>query len=66
MDNRRIVYSPRPDTTPETELSTLAAIYRFAVACHLQERGRLPDKSGPDDEKVRSSNDSLASNHSTT
>jgi hypothetical protein len=48
MDNRRVVYSPRPDTTPETELSILAAIYRFAVACHPQERGRLPDKSGPD------------------
>jgi hypothetical protein len=31
MSSTRIVYTPRPDTTPEAELDTLAAIYRFLL-----------------------------------
>jgi hypothetical protein len=30
----RLVYSPRPDATPETELSVLAAYYRYLLDAH--------------------------------
>jgi hypothetical protein len=43
------VYTPRSDATPEGELSVLAAVFKFALDCHARKRGRLPDKSGPDD-----------------
>jgi hypothetical protein len=45
----RIIYTPRLDAAPEAELNTLAACYRFILDCHAKKRGRLPDKSGPDD-----------------
>jgi hypothetical protein len=32
MSSVRIIYTPRPDTTPESEVSALAAIYKFALA----------------------------------
>jgi len=28
---RRLVYTPRPDATPETEAAALSAIYRFLL-----------------------------------
>ena len=31
MDSPRITYAPRHDTTPETELSALASVYRFIL-----------------------------------
>ena len=31
LGNPRIIYSVRSDATPETELSTLAAVYRFVL-----------------------------------
>jgi hypothetical protein len=45
----RITYIARPDATPEAELSTLANVYRFILDCHAKKRGRILDKSGPDD-----------------
>lgn len=30
-DGPRIVYAPRPDTTPEAELNVLASVYRFIL-----------------------------------
>jgi hypothetical protein len=30
----RIVYSPRPDATPEHELNALACVYRFVLERH--------------------------------
>jgi hypothetical protein len=60
VSSTHITYSTRP----EAELTALAACYRI-ILDSANRRGRLPDKSGPDDEKERSSNDSLASNHST-
>ena len=63
MSSPRIAYTPRRDATPEAELSALAAVYRIVLSA--KKRGRIPDESGPDDEKERSSNDSLASKHST-
>jgi hypothetical protein len=41
-------YSPRPEATPEAELTALANVYAF-VLDSAKNRGRLPDKSGPDD-----------------
>jgi hypothetical protein len=56
----RIVYRTRDDATPEAQASALAGIYRL-VLDSAKKRGRLLDKSGPDDEKERSRNASLAS-----
>jgi hypothetical protein len=46
----RITYTTRLDVAPETEISTLANVYRFVLDCH-EKRGRFLDKSGPDDAK---------------
>ncbi len=48
MNSSHIVYTPRPDATPETEISALADAYRL-ILDSAKKRGRLPDKSGPDD-----------------
>ena len=47
MSEPRITYAPRPDVTAETELSTLAVVYRIVL--NANQRGRIPYKSGPDD-----------------
>ena len=31
MNSTTITYTPRPDATPETELSVLAQVYRFIL-----------------------------------
>lgn len=54
-----ITYAARSDATAQAELSALAVCYRF-ILDRANERGRLLDKGGPDDEKGRSSSDSLA------
>ena len=54
MSEPSIYYIARPEATPESELSTLAAIYRIVLSA--DEWGRLPDKSSPDDAE-RSLND---------
>jgi hypothetical protein len=33
-----IVYTPRPDATPETEAAVLAAVYRFLIDCHAKNK----------------------------
>jgi hypothetical protein len=53
-------YTPRSDATPEAEISALANVYRFVLDCHAKKRGRLLDKSGPNDGKERSVDDSTA------
>ena len=50
MVKPRISYSPHPAATPEAELNTLAACFQI-ILDSAQKRGRLPDKSGPDDAK---------------
>jgi hypothetical protein len=60
VDKESITYAVRPEATPETEISALANVYRFVLDCHAKKRGRLLDKSGPDDAKERSENDSSA------
>jgi hypothetical protein len=49
MNSPSITYAQRPDGTPETEISGLAAVYRIVL--NAKQRDRLPDKSGPDDAK---------------
>jgi hypothetical protein len=34
----RIVYTPRPDVTPEDELSVLASVYAFILRCSEERR----------------------------
>ena len=60
----RIVYRARDDAKPEAQASALAGIYRLALNS-AQKRGRLLDKSGPEDVKDRSENDFHASKYST-
>ena len=43
MDSPRITYTPRPDATPETEVTTLAAIYKFVLFDSQTRRGGLHD-----------------------
>jgi hypothetical protein len=34
MNNPRIVYVPRPDVTPQSELSVLANVYAYLIKTH--------------------------------
>ena len=47
MSSARIVYSQRPDAASAAELNALAAVYRTVL--NAEQRGRIPDKSGPED-----------------
>jgi hypothetical protein len=49
MSDPAITYAPRPDATPEAEISALAAIYKLCISSHAKKRGHLLDKGGPDD-----------------
>jgi hypothetical protein len=39
MSESRIVYTPRPDATPEGEVASLAAVYRFLLDGHARKKG---------------------------
>jgi hypothetical protein len=56
MTDTRITYTPRSDATPESELSALAAVYRFILDCHAKKEGR-PTTSGPENAKERIKDD---------
>ena len=45
MNNTRITYTVRLDATPETEISTLANVYKFV----LERKEAAPRQSRPDD-----------------
>ena len=53
MSNPRITYTSRSDTTAETELAALANVYRI-ILDSAKKRGRLLNKSGPEDPERRS------------
>ncbi len=59
MDNPRVIYTPRPDATPEAELSALAAVYRFL----LIEKGESNDLTGTSTKEWTTSQDKKGSNH---
>ena len=39
MSEARIVYTPRPDATPESEVVALASVYRFLLDRHVKKEG---------------------------
>jgi hypothetical protein len=39
MSETRIVYTPRADATPESEVAALASVYRFLLDCHAKKKG---------------------------
>ena len=39
---QRLIYTPRPDATPETEAAALSAVYRFV----LFDRMQAPNETG--------------------
>jgi hypothetical protein len=47
MDSSSITYTPRPDATPEAELSALASAYRFVLDCRAKKEAA--PESRPDD-----------------
>ena len=58
MSEARIVYTPRPDVTSESEAVALAAVYRFLLDRHAKKKGAHP--GAPDDAKEGSRDDSRA------
>jgi hypothetical protein len=53
MDSSHLTYSPRPDTTPEAEVSALASVYRFL----LLETGESNDLTGTSTKEWTTSQD---------
>ena len=49
MRHPRIIYTPRPDVTPENEREALASVYAFIFRCH--EEKRAAGQSGQDSAK---------------
>ena len=47
MSSAPVTYSQRPDTTPQTELSALANIYKYVLDCHSKKEATHP--GSPDD-----------------
>jgi len=39
MSSARITYTPRPNTTSESEALALASVYRFILNCHAKKKG---------------------------
>jgi hypothetical protein len=39
MNSPRITYIPRPDATPETELSVVANVYAYLIKTHDSKKG---------------------------
>jgi hypothetical protein len=55
MAEPKVVYSPRPDATPESERSKLMAVYRYLIfECQASEKGASP---GAPDDAQRLNND---------
>ena len=55
MVESKVVYRPRDGATPESELSTLVAAYRYVIFdCHASEKGAQP---GAPDDAERTLND---------
>ena len=47
MDKPAVTYAPRPDTTPEAELSALAAVYKLCLESRARKEATRP--GSPDD-----------------
>ena len=64
MSSPRIIYTPRPDATPEAELSTLANVYRFVLDSANKNAAGVVSTNGGD-AKERSKDDSSATRNYT-
>jgi hypothetical protein len=53
LTSSRITYTPRPDVSPEAEISALAAVYRFLVL----EKGDRNDLTGTSTKEWTTSQD---------
>jgi hypothetical protein len=42
MSSPRIIYTPRPDVTPDAEVNVLANVYRFILDCHAKKAAAEP------------------------
>jgi len=62
MSEPAISYTARSDAAPEAEAYALANAYRF-ILDSAKKRGRLLDKSGPED--ARKDQDARTKSHST-
>jgi hypothetical protein len=51
MDSPRIAYAPRPDATPESEIASLAAVYRYVV--ERRARKEAGPETRPEDARER-------------
>ncbi len=63
MGSCRITYAHRLEAPPEAEISALASVYEFVLACHAKKEA-VPDRR-PNDEKERFRNAFLASTNYT-
>jgi hypothetical protein len=63
LTSSRLTYTPRPDTTPEAEISALASVYRFIIDSHANTNAAGVTSTNGDD-AARGLNDN-ASNDST-
>jgi len=54
-DAPHIIYTQRADTTAETELNALAAVYRFILDCHARKKAvePAPEPDGRDGTKLQ-------------
>jgi hypothetical protein len=65
MSSPRVIYTPRPDATPEAELSTLANVYRFVLDSANKNAAGVVSTNGGD-AKERSKDDSSATRNYTS
>ena len=42
MSEPLVTYEPQPDTKSESELATLASVYRFVLDCHAKKEATRP------------------------
>jgi hypothetical protein len=50
----RLNYTPLPDTTPESELDALVAVYAFVLEAHAKKKAATP--SGQEDDVRKAQN----------
>jgi hypothetical protein len=57
----RVVYTPHPDVTAETEAAALARVYRYVLRCHEEKKAAgvvgAPEAAGGGGEHERELND---------
>ncbi len=51
MPDPVVAYVPRPDVTPEAEISALASVYKFVLDCHAKKNAAGVTSTNGDDAK---------------